>query len=73
MTIAVDSSLGATSAFNFSQTSGASTATITFDTSGAGTIFISGANTNGVGGDGYGLMGGITFTTVSSSTITDLG
>ena len=29
MTIAVDSSLGATSAFNFSQTSGASTATIT--------------------------------------------
>ena len=72
VTIAVDSALGATSAYNFSQTSGASTATITFDTSGAGTIFLSGAVTAGTGGDGAGLQNFV-FTTVSASTITDLG
>ena len=71
-TIAVDSSVGATSAFNFSGSLNATTSTITFDTSGAGSIFISGASVSQTGGNGTGLNN-ITFVTVSSSTITDLG
>ena len=72
LTIAVDSALGATSAFNFSGSSAATTSTITFDTSGAGSIFISGASVGTTGGNGTGFNN-ITFVTVSSSTITDLG
>ena len=72
LTIAVDSALGATSSFNFSGSAGASASTITFDTSGAGSIFVSGASLAVAGGNGTGFTN-ITFVTVSSSTITDLG
>ena len=73
LTIAVDSSLGATSAYNFSRSSGDSTTTITFDTSGAGSIYIQGGATGtAAGGNGTGIVGFV-FTTVSTSTITDLG
>ena len=71
LTIAVDSSLGATSAYNFSAGAALSTdSTITFDTSGAGSIFVSGVSTI-TAGDGKGLAN-ITFVTVSSSAITAL-
>ena len=72
LTIAVDSALGATSAFNFAGAASSTKSTITFDTSGAGSIFISGASGGEAGGNGTGLRN-ITFVTVSSSTITDLG
>ena len=72
LTIAVDSALGATSAFNFSGAAAATASTITFDTSGAGSIFISGVSIGTAGSNGTGFDN-ITFVTVSSSTITDLG
>ena len=71
MTIAVDSSFGATGSFVFSRDAGGTTTTITFG-SGTETLFISGGHTAGAGGTGTGV-GGFVFTTVSSSTITDLG